>query len=148
VSASNEPKGYEETGDYISLSYGQTKEITLTMSKALKTGVFMGNSRYCKDAIDNVLLCGNLSITGSGNSCTNDADCISGSCGYAKECDRFNWTICDDHNIDRGNYCFMRSVAFGWLSDFSNAVFAFFTFVLIILGIVGFFILINKAKGQ
>lgn len=147
VSASNEPKHFEATGDYISLTYGETKEITLTMSQAMRTGVYYGNSRFCVDPLKGVLLCGNLSVTGVGSGCTVDADCISDRCMPSKQCSTFNWTVCDIHGITRGQYCFTRSIAEGGLSGLTNIIFSFFIFVCVILFIIGVFILVRKKNN-
>lgn len=147
VSGSNEPKNYLPTQEYMEILFGNNYEITLTLTNKTVVGVYYGNARMCVDSIKGVLLCGNLSVTGSGSGCLVDADCISDRCMPSKTCSNFNWTICDSHGLTRGQYCFTRSIAEGGLSGLTNLIFSFFIFVCVILFILGIFILVKKRNN-
>ena len=143
ITASNEPY-YVTTQDYIQINYGGYYSKTIILENKTRIGVYYGNSRFCVDAVKGVLLCGNLSVTGSGSDCLIDADCISDRCMPSKTCSNFNWTVCDVHGLTRGQYCFARSVAEGGLTGVMNFIFGFFIFVLVILFLIGIVILLRK----
>jgi len=141
LSATNEEGEYQTKQIYISLSDGEQKTVTLTLSyEDVREGVFSVSGRQCSDFISGVWLCGNLTISGIGNNCSSDSDCISAKCGYghgnSRECSRFNYTLCDDQEMGRGNMCIIKNSVFGSSSG-SIAIFkTYFISILVLIIIV------------
>jgi hypothetical protein len=101
-------------------------------------GYFPATERHCADTISGVWLCGNLSVTGIGSSCTQDTDCISGRCSFAvtpsaRECSKFNYTLCDVQGINRGNTCIFRNMTRGIFTMIGNMILGNFLWVLLLV---------------
>lgn len=116
-------------------------------------------NRTCSDFIKNVWLCGNLSVTGIGNTCAIDTDCISGRCSpYNNECSSFNYKICDSGfvkptknylsgnyaGMGRGNGCIIKSTVFEGLQGIKNSFLTYFILLIVIIIITLYFVLIRK----
>ena len=104
--------GYQAVFDNVVMQEGSTEEITMTL---LRTGEITNQTtgRGCQDYVAGILLCSPLNVTGNGDSCQADADCITGRCeptsgGLLRNCARLNWTYCDDNGFDRGNLCVLK----------------------------------------
>jgi hypothetical protein len=139
ISASKE--GYATSSTYASIGIGEQKTVNIIMGITTTGGAVDVTNRHCVDQIKGVMLCGNLSITGVGNSCTQDTDCISGRCaiavsGLGRECSRFNWTICDHQGEDRNNACFMRATGQGTFRGFGDYILNNFLYVLLAIAVI------------
>jgi hypothetical protein len=135
--------GYTTTSIYASIGNGEQKNINIIMGQPTRgiNGFSPATNRACVDTINGVWLCGNLSTTGTGNGCTQNADCLSGRCGLAltpsaRECSRFNYTLCDDQGINRGNSCILRNMTEGILKEIGNFILDKFLYVLIIVFLI------------
>jgi hypothetical protein len=141
--------GYTTSSTYTSIGTGEEKIVTIIMG-VTSTGTFDVTNRGCEDTIKGVLLCGNLTITGIGNTCTQDTDCITGLCGKSmsglnRECSKFNWTICDNQGMNRGNKCYMRATGMGFVGSFGNFILENFLYVLLFIAILIIFLMIVRA---
>lgn len=83
----------------------------------------------CQDIIRGVIMCDYDKVT----NCTVDAECITGSCAMSGHCSNFNWNLCDDDNMERGDRCIIKHVSKGILRGFTNWILANFLYVMIIV---------------
>jgi len=144
VTAKKEP--YETTSIYTSIGTGETKTLTITMGEGTLP---IATNRGCADTIRYVILCGNLTTTGIGNTCTQDSDCISGRCSLGlsvRTCSKFNYTLCDSQGINRGNTCIFRNVTNGLLASAGNWILDNFLYVLVIVVILVFILIIMNSR--
>lgn len=158
ITATNEEKGYPDTYNYyVDLQYGESKTITITFgTNVLPEGQFSVTDRGCKDLIDGILLCGNLSIYNNGSECHVDNDCISKSCIRVKinstasesdgTCSNFNWSVCDRDGMGRGQGCFMIKTTYGGISSFVDGVIIKYLFLVIAVVFLLFFFVIARRK--
>jgi hypothetical protein len=103
--------GYITEDSYVSISSGEQKTITLTIGTKKPSGQTIGNNRGCVDPIEGVMLCSPLNISGTGDNCNTDNECITGAClphpsGIQGKCASFNWSLCDRDGRQRNNACF------------------------------------------
>jgi hypothetical protein len=122
------------------------------MTREMPEGEFKVTNRNCKDAISGILLCGNLSITGVGNSCSNDTGCISGDCFKESKtavngtCSSFNWSYCDIHGYGRGNGCFLIATTYGTFSGLLSTILTYAIFVFVLILIISLIVLARRKK--
>jgi len=93
----------------------------------------VSGSGLCQDFIPGVLLCGMERI-----SCSVDDDCSTGRCDDAGHCSNFNWTLCDESGMDRGNRCFVKYTGRGTLEGGTNWILDNFLYVLMIILVASF----------
>lgn len=142
-------EGYNLLSVSISVPLGSTVTKTITLSNDF-TAVFDDlidgggyNLTGCQDHIRGVLLCDYDKIT----NCTSDGECITGQCAYNGHCSNFNWNLCDEQNLDRGNRCVFKNISKGVMASISKWIIDNFFYVLIIvLLLIGFLILALKNK--
>lgn len=144
----NQELGYEKATKYFTLNTGEQKTVILNLSNYWDAGKWSVTTRGCQDTIKGVWLCGNLSVTGTGSSCTTDANCISGKCGYGgvggRECSKFNWTICDDKGTNRGNTCMFSATAEGFFGGVTSFILHRLIWVIVFIMIVAVIIILRK----
>lgn len=134
-------EGYASTSVYASIGAGETKNVNIKMGQSTDPdGYFPATERQCADTIKGVWLCGNLSYIG-GNHCHNDDECMSGRCSLAispeaKECSRFNYTLCDVQGINRGNTCIFKNMTRGMFQTLGDLILGNFMYVLLLVLII------------
>ena len=144
--------GYATTSIYASIGSGEQKMLSITMGQSRGAGgYFPATPRICADTIKGVWLCGNLSVTGIGNTCTQDADCISGRCSFGisiRECSKFNYTLCDAQGINRGNTCIIKNMTGGFFRTIGDLLLGNFLYVLILVSLIVAGLIIRRSlKG-
>jgi len=146
-------EGYDYTPLYTTIIAGETKTIEIIMGVTTPTGgtggIMPATPRHCIDTIKGVWLCGNLSTTGIGNHCAQDNDCISGRCSLAltpegRECSKFNYTLCDNQGINRGNTCIFKNMTLGFFATIGDLMLEYFLYLIIFIVIIIIGLIIRK----
>lgn len=91
----------------------------------------------CQDYIPGVLFCGMERI-----SCSVDADCSTDRCDDAGHCSNFNWSLCDESGMDRGNRCFVKYTGGGVIKNGTNWLLDNFLYVMVIVFVAVFIVVI------
>lgn len=145
-------EGYETTSVYASISNGEQKSVNIIMGQSRgANGYFPATPRQCADTIRGVWLCGNLSTTGIGNSCTQDTECISGRCSIGltiRECSRFNYTLCDSQGINRGNTCIFKNMTRGIFTTIGDLILGNFLYVLLLVFLIVAGLIIKRSLSH
>jgi len=145
-------EGYETTSVYASISNGEQKNVNIIMGQSRgANGYFPATARQCADTLSGVWLCGNLSTTGIGNSCTQDTDCISGRCSVGltiRECSRFNYTLCDAQGINRGNTCIFKNMTRGIFTTIGDLILGNFLYVLLLVFLIVAGLIIKRSLSR
>jgi hypothetical protein len=90
---------------------GQTTTVTIILLRVGES-INQSSGRGCTDYVKGIILCSPLNTSGNGDSCTIDADCITGRCEPGlHRCSEFNWTQCDAMGLDRGGKCYTAVMA-------------------------------------
>lgn len=129
---------------YVPIGSTVSREVTLLGSGGFHVDdiIGVGSITGCQDYISGLLFCDYDSV-----SCAVDTDCLSGQCSYNGECSNFNWTVCDDNGMNRGNRCIFKYVSQGVLSGVGDWIVNNFFYVLImVLILMGFLIFALKNK--
>lgn len=73
-------------------------------------------------------------------SCTTDADCITGKCNYAGKCSSFDYTYCDENGKTRGTSCILSGVTKCGLTTLADIIFdnmiLFLVFIIVVIGVL------------
>ncbi|CAK0747263.1 exported hypothetical protein [Azospirillaceae bacterium] len=146
ITAQNEQMGYEPTGQwYLSLAQGEQKTFYINLSSEWVTGQYVVTERNCSELIKGVWLCGFKNTSGTGDYCTNNTGCISGRC-FMNQCSAFNYTICDNKRMGRGNACLFYSTINGSFEGIGNWILHQFFFVLILILLMAGVLLMRKKE--
>ena len=128
----------------ISVPFGSvvTKDIILTGSGILVQGAF--DLTGCQDYIQGILLCDYDEVL-----CNIDSDCpLTDSCGYTGHCSNFNWSLCDEQGIARGNRCFLKNTGGGLLSSVGDIIIDNFFYVLIVVLVLIGLLILSLRRGK
>ena len=153
LTAENQEQDYLPVSIYVNLFEGEQRTVTLNLGRPEVEGKFRVTGRGCSDMIEGILLCGNLSVTGRGNNCTTDADCITDNCRVGidlvnGECSRFNWSICDRDGMGRGQGCFLKHTTYGGLSALWDTTLKYFALVLLVILIIALYVIIRRRQDE
>lgn len=133
--------GYTTKSITTTIIEGQTRSLDFVLESPVGGTVI--SDRGCVDLINDVWLCGNLSVTGIGSSCAVDADCISDRCS-AGVCSSFNWEICDERGINRGQYCVINETLKGFFDKMGGLLLTSFIAIITLVIIIFFILLLRK----
>jgi hypothetical protein len=170
VSAKNEELGYLQAGTYISLSPGELKYVTITLSYARKGGAWALTNRSCIDPVsvtENMLvgtkyqdvlvgiwLCGNLSNNDNGSRCSSDANCVGDHCmiypGMTDgSCSNFNYNYCDYKHWSREQQCIWLGTLYGVFDMAERSIFGggkILLYLLIFIIFIGIIVFMRRKK--
>ena len=106
------------------------RDVVLTSDVFIGSNILSGVGAItgCQDYISNVIFCDY-----DGVNCTQDVECLSGLCSFNGHCSNFNWVLCDEQGIARGNRCIFKNVASGVLRGVGDWILDNFFYVLIIV---------------
>jgi hypothetical protein len=135
---------------YFTIQNGETKTLIIKLlNKATNPLVNYSRGRGCSDGISGIILCSPLNVSGDGDNCDSDDDCIGGRCqispSNSRTCSTFNWTYCDDIGMSRGNSCFIRATTGGMLGEAGSTMIKNFFYVLVAIAILFFIIIIVRS---
>jgi hypothetical protein len=143
---------YQSTFLTTTLANGEQKTINVILLKTNQLNYT--TARGCEDYVEGIWLCSPLNITGTGDACHQDSDCITGRCEAGnspdyRKCSQFNWTQCDALGRDRGNKCFTAVMGGRGIENLTNTMMDNFLYVLIgVFLFIALIMFINSVSGK